>query len=114
MRRTTALFAVIALALVAAGAAGAIGVGRVFTVKRGDRADFTTKPSWSCFNAGTVVRCQSGDALPYAEILSSRHGGVTVKVHTLTSGGMRTRAVTHPAFQELKPYTEVVYEFSAF
>jgi hypothetical protein len=112
MKRTIAA-AVAAVALVAAGAAGAIGFGHVFTVKRGDRADFTTKPSWSCFNAGTLVRCQSGDALPYAEILSTRHG-ITVKVHTLTSGGMRTRAVTHPAFQELKPYTEVVYEFSAF
>jgi hypothetical protein len=110
--KKVALFTAIALALVAVGAAGAITVGRVFIVKRGDRADFTTKPSWSCFNAGPVVRCQSGDALPYAEILAGRRG-LTVRVHTLPSGGMRTRAVTHPAVQELKPWSEVVYEFSA-
>jgi len=84
------LTALVALVLVA-GADG-YRAGRAVDVRAGDNADF--RPSgWRCHNYGASVQCFSGDALPYAELTSTRAGDITVSAHTLRDpqGGHVTR-----------------------
>jgi hypothetical protein len=94
--RTTLALSVLVVALVAVAAAGGFAVGRVFDVKRGDRADFSNgvHSSWQCFNGRSSVRCQGGDAFPYVDLTGLKHGGVTVIVHTLRDpqGGRLVRS----------------------
>jgi hypothetical protein len=81
-------------ALTVTASAGGFVAGRIFTVRPGDRADIRIESgTWSCFNVATFVRCQGGDALPYAELTATRHGGATVRVYTLRDpqGGHLTR-----------------------
>jgi hypothetical protein len=94
--RTALALSVLVVALVAVAAAGGFAVGRVFDVKRGDRADFSSgvHSDWQCFNGGSSVRCQGGDAFPYVDLTGLKQGGVTVIVHTLRDpqGGRLVRS----------------------
>jgi hypothetical protein len=96
-------------ALTLAGTAGGYAAGRILTAQPGDRVDFSTRgvAMWSCFNHGSYVGCQSGDAFPYVELTGSRSGGITIRVHTLRDpqGGHLTRMYE-------KGYP--VYVFTAF
>lgn len=111
--RARAILAMVVATLTLCGTAGGFVMGRVFTINPGDRADFfKAKPGtvlgWSCFNTGTSVRCQSGDAFPYVDLTSTRPGGVTVRVHTLRDpqGGHLTRTYEKGGYP--------VYVFTAF
>lgn len=69
------------------GTAAGYAAGRIFSVRPGDRADFSiSRGGWQCSNVGRrYVECQGGDAFPYVKL----GGGswpcrcVTVKVYTL-------------------------------
>ena len=105
-RRTCVVAAALTVGLAAAAGAGGYAAGRSVDVPRGGTATF--RPSqWRCHNYGSRVDCFSGDAYPYAELTSTRGGGITVKVHTLRDpqGGRMTRVY-------VKGYP--VYVFSAF
>ena len=69
---------------------------------------------WLCSNDGRRISCQTGDAYPWAELTGTRNGGVTVRVHTASYGGVGVRVVRHPAVPGGPPSNEVVYTLSAF
>jgi hypothetical protein len=87
VKRRVLVIAILA-GLVLAGAAGAY-VGRVLTVSKGNQADFVPS-NWFCANHGTTVTCGNGDAYPFLDMTSSKKG-LTIRVHTLASGGHSQR-----------------------
>ena len=92
--RRKAAVATVGLVVGLAGAAGAGGytLGRSVDVPRGGSATFHPS-NWFCRNYGSRVECSNGDAFPYAELTTTRSGGITVRVHTLRDpqGGHLTR-----------------------
>jgi hypothetical protein len=114
------LVVIAALALVFVGAALGFTAARSFVIRPGDRADFFTptpgKPlGWSCSNKTRTVQCFSGDALPYAELVTvpcprtgpPRRCGLAVKVYKLA--GAQAGTVTRTSSGG-----RVVYLFTAF
>jgi hypothetical protein len=91
-RRTCIATAALIVGLIGAAGAGGYTLGRLVNVPRGGNATFLPS-GWRCNNHGIRVECFSGDAFPYAELTSTRGGGVTVRVHTLRDphGGHVTR-----------------------
>jgi hypothetical protein len=92
LRRSAFAAALLAVGLVVAAGAGGYTMGRSVDVPRGGNATFLPS-QWRCNNYGSRVECFSGDAFPYAELTTTRGGGLTVKVHTLRDpqGGHLTR-----------------------
>jgi hypothetical protein len=82
LTRSALAAAVLVAGLVVAAGAGGYTMGRSVDVPSGGNATFLPS-QWRCNNYGSRVECSSGDAFPYAELTSSRGGGVTVTVHTL-------------------------------
>jgi hypothetical protein len=105
-RRGRIAAATLTVALVGVAGAGGYTMGRTVNVPRGGNATFIPS-GWRCNNFGIRVSCFSGDAYPYAELTSTRGGGITVKVHTLRDpqGGTLRRIY-------VKGYP--VYIFTAF
>lgn len=97
-----------ALVVVLALAAGAGGYTVRGTINVPRRQTATFLPSyWSCTNYGGRVRCSNGDAFPYADLTSSREGGITVKVH-------RLRPPQSGHLRRVYSGGHVVYVFTAF
>jgi hypothetical protein len=68
--RTRGMLAVSFCALTLAGTAAGYSAGRMFTVRRGDAADFRPG-TWRCFNPRIgAVSCFSGDAVPTSRSVS--------------------------------------------
>ena len=75
--------------------------------QRAARGNATFLPGqWRCHNYG--VECFSGDAFPYAELTTSRGGGITVKVqYAPRSAGRTPNAYLRQGLPRLRVYSAV-------
>jgi hypothetical protein len=105
-RRTRIAVGALIVGMIGAAAASGYSMAPSVNVPRGGHATFL-QSGWRCNNYGSRVLCLSGDARPYAELTSTRRGGITVKVYTLRDpqGGRMTRTYVRG---------DPVYVFTAF